>query len=148
IARPVPETGFHLKLRARFPSSKIAVVEHHLAHAASAYYLSPFSQATVLTLDRTGDFRCGSRWRAHGTQMTIEQEQYYPDSLGDLYGRVTELLGYDANLDEHKVQWLSVSGDDRFKDLFLELMGLADGGPRMDRTFFSTERLKHGGFGS
>jgi carbamoyltransferase len=147
VVRPVPEAGFHLKLRARFPNSRIVVLEHHLAHAASAYYPSPFDDATVLTLDRAGDFRCGARWHARGTQMMVEQEQYYPDSLGDLYGRVTELLGFDAELDEHKVQWLSVLGDDRYHDLFLELLGLSDAGPRVDRSFFSTERLKHGGFG-
>jgi carbamoyltransferase len=148
LVRPVPEAGFHLKLRARFPNSRIVVVEHHLAHAASAYYPSPFDEATVLTLDREGDFRCGSRWRACGTRMTVEEEQYYPDSLGDLFGRVTELLGFEANLDEHKVQWLSVHGDDRFRELFLEILRPSDNGPRLDRSFFSTERLKHGGFGA
>lgn len=148
VVRPVPETGFHLKLRARFPNSRIVVLDHHLAHAASAYYPSPFNEATVLTLDRSGDFRCGSRWQAVGTRMSIEQEQYYPDSLGDLYGRVTELLGFDADVDEHKVQWLSVAGDGRFEELFLEMLCLSDGGPRLDRSFFSTERLRHGGFGS
>jgi carbamoyltransferase len=148
VVRPVPESGFHLKLRARFPNSRIVVIEHHLAHAASAYYPSPFDEATVLTLDRAGDFRCGARWHARGTQMTVEQEQYYPDSLGDLYGRVTELLGFDADLDEHKVQWLSVQGDDRYESLFLDVLNLSDGGPRLDRSFFSTERLKYGGFGS
>ncbi len=146
VVRPLPETGFHLKLRARFPNSRIVVLEHHLAHAASAYYASPFEEATVLTLDRAGDFRCGTRWRAQGTRLTLEQEQYYPDSLGDLYGRVTELLGFDANVDEHKVQWLSVAGDDRYRDLFLEILALSEAGPRLDRSFFSTERLKHGGF--
>ena len=94
---PLPETDFHLKLRAQFPKSRIVVLEHHLAHAASAYYPSPFDDATVLTLDRGGDFRCGSRWqRAAAPQMTLEQEQYSPDSLGDLYGRVTELLGFES----------------------------------------------------
>ncbi|PWU08927.1 MAG: carbamoyltransferase [Terriglobia bacterium] len=148
VVRPVPESGFHLKLRARFPNSRIVALEHHLAHAASAYYPSPFDDATVLTLDRAGDFRCGSRWQARGTQMTVESEQYYPDSFGDLYGRVTELLGFKANLDEHKVQWLSVTGDDRFKGLFLEVLCPSEAGPRLNRSFFSTERLKHGGFGS
>jgi carbamoyltransferase len=148
VVRPLPEAGFHLKLRARFPNSRIVVQEHHLAHAASAYYASPFEEATVLTLDRAGDFRCGSRWHASGIQLKLEQEQYFPDSLGDLYGRVTELLGFAANLDEHKVQWLSVGGDERFADLFLEILGLSDGGARLNRTYFSTERLKHGGFGA
>jgi carbamoyltransferase len=150
IVRPLasgPETSLHLQLRARFPNSRIVLVEHHTAHAASAYYPSPFAEAAVLTLDRAGDYRCGTRWRAAGTQLALERELYYPDSLGDLYGRVTELLGFRANMEEHKVQWLSTSGDDRFRDLFLEIMPMREGDwPRLDRSFFDAERLTHGGF--
>ena len=77
----------------------------------------------MLTLDREGDFRCGSLWRAAtATRSRSEKEIYYPDSLGDLYGRVTELLGFNANADEHKVQWLSAGGDDGYRDLFLEIL--------------------------
>jgi carbamoyltransferase len=146
VVRPIPDSDFHLKLRAQFPNSRVLVVEHHLAHAASAYFPSPFDEATVLTLDRGGDFRCGSRWLASGARMAIDQEQYLADSLGDLYGRVTELLGFEPRADEHKVQWLSVCGDDRFKQLFLDILCLTDAGPQMDRRYFSTERLKHGRF--
>ncbi len=142
-----PNTRLHLALRAGFPNSQVVVVDHHTAHAASAYYASPFSQATVLTLDRAGDFRCGARWRASGNQLQLERELYYPDSLGDLYGRVTELLGFEARADEHKVQWLSTSGDGRFTDVFLEIVGAgASGWPRLDRSFFDSDRLSHGGF--
>jgi len=147
LVRPLPGPDFHLKVRSQFPGSRVVVLEHHLAHAASAYFPSPFGDATVLVLDRGGDVRCGSRWQASGAQMTIEEEQYVPDSLGDLYGRVTELLGLQASADEHKVQWLSVAGDDRFCDLFLEIMNLTDHGPRIDRSFLSTERMRDGGFG-
>ena len=146
VARPF-DAEFHLKIRARFPASRMVVVEHHRAHAASAYFPSAFDEATVLTLDRGGDFRCGSRWRARGAHMSLEHEQYVPDSLGELYGRVTELLGLNANVDEHKVQWLSVCGDERYRDLFLEILGLSAAGPRIDRSFFSTGRLTSGGFG-
>src|SRR5258708_11752694 len=150
IVRPLstgPETGLHLQLRARFPNSRIVLVDHHTAHAASAFYASPFSDATVLTLDRTGDFRCGARWKACGTQLVLDQEIYYPDSLGDLYGRVTELLGFKAVADEHNVQWLSVHRDDRFRDLFLEIMPMKPGDwPRMDRSFIDAESMTHGGF--
>ncbi|MBV9506293.1 MAG: carbamoyltransferase [Acidobacteriia bacterium] len=148
LVRPVPEAGFHLKVRAHFPNSRIILLEHHLAHAASAYYASPFEDALVLTLDREGDFRCGARWRAEGTRIVVEQEQYFPDSLGDLYGRVTELLGFEANVDEHKVQWLSVLGDDRYRELFRDILGASETGFSVDRTFFSTERLRLGGFGA
>jgi carbamoyltransferase len=146
VVRPVPDPDFHLKLRAQFPNARILVLEHHLAHAASAYFPSPYDEATVIALDRGGDFRCGSRWHAHGTQLTIEQEQYPSDSLGDLYGRVTELLGFEAQADEHKVQWLSAAGDERYRALFQEILCVSDNGPRIDRSFFSTERLTHGRF--
>jgi len=62
----------------------------------------------------------GPRWRfsaplpagtASGNQLQLEKDLYYPDSLGDLYGRVTELLGFAAGADEHKVQWLSTADD-------------------------------------
>jgi carbamoyltransferase len=148
VARPLPQSEFHLKLRAHFPNSRIIVVEHHLAHAASAYHCSPFDEATVLTLDRSGDFRCGSRWQASGTRIALEHEQYAPDSVGDLYGRVCELLGLEASADEHKVQWSSVAGDDRFKELFREILNVTADGFRIDRSFFSTERVASGGFGA
>ena len=108
LVRPFAQE-IHLTLRSRFPSAQVVMVEHHAAHAASAYYPSPFDDATVLTLDRDGDFRCGARWRASGNQLQLEKELYYPDSLGDLYSRVTELLGFNAGADEHKVQWLSTA---------------------------------------
>src|SRR5580658_1914796 len=124
IVRPIPESDFLLGLRAQFPQSRIVLVEHHRAHAASAYYPSPFDHATVLTLDRGRDFRCGSRWQGDGTVMTLDQEHFAPDSLGELYGRVTQLLGFSAQEDEHKVQWLSVNGDERYRDLYLEIINL------------------------
>jgi len=147
VVRPIPQSDFHLKLRAQFPNSRIIIVEHHLAHAASAYYCSGFDSATVLTLDHSGDFRCGSRWQASGARITLESEQYAPDSIGDLYGRVCELLGFEASVDEHKVQWSSVNGDDRFKGLFLDILNLSGTGVHIDRGFFSTERVSNGGFG-
>lgn len=144
VARPVPKSDFYPKLRAHFPNSRLLVVEHHLAHAASAYYPSPFEDATVLTLDRGADFRCGSRWRAEGSHLTLEFEQY--DSLGDLYGRVTTLLGFEANADEHKVQWMSAAGDARFTELFRDIIGRDGDGARIDRSYFTAERFSHGGF--
>ena len=143
VARPFPDAGLPLQLRSRFPKSRIVLVEHHTAHAASAYFASPFQQATVLTLDRTGDLRCGALWRGVGRALELESESFYPDSLGDIYSRVTELLGFTAGADEHKVQWLSASGEPAHEDLFLELIG---NGPHVDRSFFDAGRLGQGGF--
>lgn len=150
VARPLAagsDAAMHLALRARFPHSRIVVVDHHTAHAASAYFASPFDQAVVLTLDAMGDYRCGARWLASGNGLALDKELYYPDSLGDLYGRVTELLGFEPRADEHKVQWLSARGDDRFQGLFVEMLGMDDGDwPRLDRSFFDSERVGRGGF--
>ncbi len=146
IVRPFargPESRFHLVLRDQFPNAEIVVVEHQLAHAASAFYASPFEEATVLTLDHAGDFCCGTRWNARGNELQPDKAWYYPDSLGRLYGAVTELLGFRAGADEHKVQWLSTSGDERFAALFREMVSDA---ARLDPSFFDGHRLAGGGF--
>jgi carbamoyltransferase len=121
VVRPV-DPALHFSLRELFPKAEIAVVEHHLAHAASAFFASPFEEATVLTLDHTGDFSCGARWRGRGNQLELDREWQYPDSPAWLYSAVTELLGFKARADEHKVQWLSTSGDDRFTAAFREII--------------------------
>jgi carbamoyltransferase len=149
IVRPfsaAPESDVHVELRTRFPNSRFMLVEHHAAHAASAYYPSGWDDATVLTLDRAGDFRCGARWQGTGNDLHIEKELYVPDSLGELYGRVTDLLGYRSGEDEHKVQWLSAYGDDRFTGVFDQILG--NGWPRLDRSWFDEDRLSMGGWSS
>ncbi|MBA3974297.1 MAG: carbamoyltransferase [Candidatus Solibacter sp.] len=150
IARPFVERndGRHLnqELRAMFPNARVAGVEHHRAHAASAYYASPFNEATVLTLDNSGDFRCGALWRASGASMQLEHEFTYPDSLGDLYTRVTELLGFKPSSEEHKVQWLSASSDDSLEPVFRSILMRPGAGLRADRAWFDHNRIGRGGF--
>jgi carbamoyltransferase len=146
VARPFasgPEAQFHVALRDQFPNSKIVVVEHHLAHAASAFYASPFEHATVLALDHAGDFRCGARWQGSANRLQLDKEWYYPDSIGRLYRAVTDLLGFRAGAEEHKVQWLSTSGDERFAVLFRQILSDA---ARLDSSFFDGQRLTSGGF--
>ena len=136
VARPFtrgPESHLHLTLRNEFPNAEIAVFEHQRAHAASAYFASPFDEATVLTLDNAGDFRCGGLWAGTGGQLRLDREWYYPDSLGRLYGAVTALLGFRPQADEHKAQWLSTFGDDRFVSLFKEIISSS---ARLDPSFF------------
>ena len=146
LVRPLaqgPEARVHLALRDQFPNAEITVLDHHLAHASSAFFASPFAEATILTLDRTGDSRCGVRWKAKGNQLQAEREWYYPDSLGRLYGAVTELLGFHARADEHKVQWLSTFGDDRFVPLFRETVSNTG---RLSPAYFDANRTTAGGF--
>jgi carbamoyltransferase len=150
VTRPVPSGvagSLNLQLRERFPASRMVLVGHHLAHAASAFYASPLEDATVLTLDRGGDVRCGARWTGTPGGLALEAEFYYPDSLADLYTRVTELLGFTPDADEHKTQWLSAGGDDSLAPLFQRILGAPDS-PRFDRTYFDPARLTQGGFSS
>ena len=123
------------------------VVEHHLAHAASAYYASPFDNASVLSVDRAGDFRSAVLFEAKGNQLSPLRELYFPDSIGDLFNRATELLGFEARADEHKVQWLAASGHPEHEKTFEKILhkGNADW-PQIDRTFFDADRLTQGGF--
>ena len=149
IARPFSDrrdSRMQLLLRERFPNARIATVEHHRAHAASAYFASPFEEATVLTLDRSGDFRCGARWHAHASAIDLDTEISYPDSIGDLYTRVTELLGFRPRSEEHKVQWLSAFAPDDLASVFRRMMLRETTGFRLDRTFFDSDRLGKGGF--
>ena len=145
LVRPFAQ-NIHLALRSQFPNAQVLMVEHHTAHAASAYYPSPFVEATVLTLDRDGDFRSAARWHASGNQLQLEKDLYYPDSLGDLYGRVTELLGFGAGVDEHKVQWLSTAdGGGAYEPLFEQILGNTEW-PILNRAYFDSDRLTEGGF--
>ena len=145
LVRPFSQE-IHLTLRSQFPKAQIVMVEHHAAHAASAYYPSGFEDATVLTLDRDGDFRSAARWRAVANQMQLERDLYYPDSLADVYGRVTELLGFAADVDEHKVQWLSTADDGaEYLPLFENILGNAEW-PSIDRSYLDADRLSQGGF--
>ncbi|MEZ5403920.1 MAG: carbamoyltransferase C-terminal domain-containing protein [Bryobacteraceae bacterium] len=142
------ETSLHLRLRALFPNARVVMMDHHTAHAASAFFASPFEDATVLTIDRKGDLRCGARWKARGTRLELERELYFPDSVADLYSRVTEFLGYTPNADEHKLQWMSAAGDDRYRESFGKILQRGpEGWPRVDWSYFDSHRIARGGFG-
>ncbi|HYO80703.1 MAG TPA: carbamoyltransferase C-terminal domain-containing protein [Bryobacteraceae bacterium] len=141
IVRPFPtETGgLHVRLRSQFPNGRFVLVEHHAAHAAAAYFPSSFEEAVVLTLDRAGDFRCGARWEARGIDLQLDKELYVPDSLGEVFSRTAELLGFEAGADEHKVQWMSTAGDDRYVELFDRILGGDGDWPKVDRSWFQTD---------
>ncbi len=150
VARPFSrgdESDAHLALLSQFPKAELVVVEHHVAHAASAYYLSDFHGATVVSLDRGGDFRSGVVFRATGNDLAPVRELYFPDSLGVLYNRVTDLLGFEARADEHKAQWMSTLGAPSTAPVFHDL--LHRGGsvwPQVDRAYFDPGHLANGGF--
>jgi len=122
LARPLPPGAALARALRTFSRARVVSIDHHAAHAAAAWLASPFADATVVTLDREGDLRCGAKWCAEGDRLTLEREILYPDSIAELYGRVTELLGFRPRSDEHLVQWLSAIGEPSFLPLFEEMI--------------------------
>ena len=141
------ESAAQLELRARFPQSEIVVVEHHHAHAASAYYTSPFRKAQVLSIDRAGDYRSAVLYQGVANHITPLREMYFPDSFGDLFNRVTELIGFEPRADEHKVQWLSTFGQPNYLSTFRNILRWNElSWPHFDRSYLDADELRRGGF--
>ncbi len=113
--------------------------DHALCHAASAFYASPFERALILTLDETGDGRCGLVATGEGTQIRELHSIRFPNSLAWVYSQVTGLLGFRRRSDEHKTQWLGLTGEPVFKDFFLEILRRGNGKvswPHVNARFF------------
>src|SRR5437667_56723 len=83
-----------------------AFVDHHLAHAASAFFPSPFESAAVMTADLCGEDCTTLIARGRGARLTPIRRSYLPHSLGLMYAALTQYLGYAANNDEYKVMGL------------------------------------------
>lgn len=109
--------------------------EHHLSHAASAFYPSPFKEAAVLTIDGVGEWSTASIGRADGNRIEILEELHFPHSVGLLYSAFTYYLGFRVNSGEYKLMGLAPYGiaeaeeTKRFQQLILaELVELKDDG--------------------
>ncbi len=101
---------FEQKLGVRLDDQRYQVVPHHLCHAASAFYDSPFSRALCLTLDAEGESASSVALQASGTELRVLAETFAPNSLGYLYSFITAFLGFEQH-DEYKVMGLAPYGD-------------------------------------
>ena len=113
--------------------------EHHLSHAASAFYPSPFEEAIVLTLDGVGEWVTTSMAIGRGNQLEVVKEMHFPHSLGLLYSAFTYYTGFRVNSGEYKVMGLAPYGEPKYKDLILEhiIDVKADGSYRLDQSYFN-----------
>ncbi len=112
---------------------------HHQAHAASAYYASPFDEAAVLCLDGVGEWQTSTGWLAKNNQMDLQWHLDFPHSLGLLYSAFTYYTGFRVNSGEYKLMGLAPYGKPLYVDLILEhLIDLkADGSFRLNMHYFN-----------
>lgn len=121
------------------PQVRTTYCEHHMSHAASAYYPSPFDSAAVLTFDGVGEWATSSIAVGRGAQLSMLSELRFPDSLGLFYSAMTSFCGFEVNEGEYKLMGLAPYGEPRFvaalRDRVVEVA--EDGSLRLDQRYFA-----------
>jgi carbamoyltransferase len=112
--------------------------EHHLSHAASAFFPSPYEEAVVLTMDGVGEWATTSAAIGRGNTLEVFKEIHFPHSLGLLYSAFTYYTGFKVNSGEYKVMGLAPYGEPKYVDkIFRHLIDVKDDGSfRLDLTYF------------
>ena len=118
---------------------KINFSEHHISHAASAFFSSPYNEAIILTLDGVGEWATTTISIGKSNKINILKEIYFPHSLGLLYSAFTYFLGFKVNSGEYKVMGLAPYGEPKFKNIILnKLIDVKeDGSFRLNMDYFN-----------
>ena len=118
---------------------KINFSEHHLSHAASAFFSSPYDEAIILTLDGVGEWATTTVSLGKNNKINILKEIHFPHSLGLLYSAFTYFLGFKVNSGEYKVMGLAPYGEPKFKDIILDKLidVKEDGSFRLNMDYFN-----------
>jgi predicted NodU family carbamoyl transferase len=112
-------------------------VEHHLAHLASAFLVSGFSEAACISIDGFGDFASTALGFGEGNEIKIDDRVYFPHSLGIFYSALTQFIGFPHYGDEYKVMGLAPYGDPHFIDPLREVLNIqSDGSFRLNLKYF------------
>jgi carbamoyltransferase len=123
------------------PRDRILFSEHHLSHAASAFFCSPFDDAAVLTIDGVGEWATATMGHAKGNDIRLTREVRFPHSIGLLYSTFTAFLGFEVNEGEYKVMGMAPYGTPRYADDVRRLVRMApDGSFRLDMDYFAFHR--------
>lgn len=120
-------------------SERLLFSEHHLSHAASAFFPSPFEDAAVLTMDGVGEWTTTSLAIGKGNQLSVVKEIQFPHSIGLLYSAFTYYLGFKVNSGEYKVMGLAPYGESKYADLIKKhLIDIKeDGSFSLDMSYFN-----------
>ncbi|MEJ0065390.1 MAG: carbamoyltransferase C-terminal domain-containing protein [Caulobacteraceae bacterium] len=134
LDRAFPDSAFHGQFHA---------VEHHLAHLSSAFDVSPFEEAVVVSVDGFGDFASTAWGVGRGNTLSVDGRIHFPHSLGLFYQALTQHLGFPHYGDEYKVMGLAPYGQPRQLDKMRQIVRLqTDGGFELDLTYFRHHREK------
>jgi carbamoyltransferase len=134
LVQAFPEAAF---------KGKVQRVEHHLAHLASCFLVSPFEEAAVASIDGFGDFSSAAWGIGRGTAIDIEDRVHFPHSLGVFYQALTQYLGFPHYGDEYKVMGLAPYGQPRYLQQMRQIVKLgARGRFELDTRFFRHHREK------
>ena len=116
----------------------VYMIEHHLSHAASAFLVSPFREAALLTVDGVGEWATATYGRGNDGNIELFKEIRFPHSLGLLYTAFTSYLGFKVNSAEYKVMGLAPYGEPRYENEVRQLIDVADDGSfRLNMEYFS-----------
>jgi carbamoyltransferase len=116
---------------------RVFFIKHHLSHAASAFLVSPFEEAAILTADAVGEWASMSCGCGRGCAISINREMLYPESLGLIYTAITTYLGFEAHEGEGKVMGLAGYGKPVYLDSLKKIINVKqDGSFRIDASFF------------
>lgn len=120
-------------------SEKLLFSEHHLSHAASAFFPSPFEEAVVLTMDGVGEWATTSVAIGRGEKLEVQKEIHFPHSLGLLYSAFTYYTGFKVNSGEYKLMGLAPYGEPRYVDLIYDKLidVKEDGSFWLDQSYFN-----------
>lgn len=124
---------------------EVVFIPHHLSHAASAYYLSPFKKSSIVTLDGVGEWATTTIGLGEKNTITPEKELHFPHSLGLLYSTLTTFLGFSANDAEYKVMGLAAYGKpEPFRKHFEKLITQhEDGSFYLNMKYFDFDWAQH-----
>lgn len=127
------------KIHNNWDSSRLLFSEHHLSHAASAFYPSPFNEAVVLTLDGVGEWATTTVAIGTSNNLNIVKEIRFPHSLGLLYSSFTYYTGFRVNSGEYKLMGLAPYGEAKYKNLiFDKIVDIKnDGSFRLNQSYFN-----------
>jgi carbamoyltransferase len=118
--------------------AKILFSEHHLSHAASAFFCSGFDEAAIMTVDGVGEWTTASFGVGKGTEIKLQKEIRFPHSVGLLYSAFTAYLGFEVNEGEYKVMGMAPFGTAKYMDKVYKLVRTAqDGSFELDMDYFS-----------